>query len=105
MPYFLMRNEDPIADEIKEISGIIELDDDFDLKEEYLKLLPAATNMSRRSPACGTKEELSSCDVRTYLFPMSLCVLTAAALVNNLQKWLPGFLVFLTAIAGGDGCS
>lgn len=32
-------NEDPIADEIKEISGIIELDDDFDLKEEYGKYL------------------------------------------------------------------
>ncbi len=39
---FLAENdtdEDPIADEIKEISGIIELDDDFDIKEEYGKYL------------------------------------------------------------------
>jgi len=40
---FLAENEEstdsPIADEIKEISGIIELDDDFDVKEEYGKYL------------------------------------------------------------------
>lgn len=40
---FLAENEEAsdstIADEIKEISGIIELDDDFDIKEEYGKYL------------------------------------------------------------------
>jgi hypothetical protein len=40
---FLAENEEledsPIADEIKEISGIIELDDAFDVKEEYGKYL------------------------------------------------------------------
>jgi hypothetical protein len=40
---FLAENEElddsPIADEIKEISGIIELDEAFDVKEEYGKYL------------------------------------------------------------------
>ena len=32
-------DDDDIADEVKEITGIIDLDDDFDLKEEYGKYL------------------------------------------------------------------
>jgi hypothetical protein len=41
-------------------------------------------NLSLKLLSSATK--LSSCDERTYLFPMSLCVLNAAALVNNASR-------------------